>query len=165
MAETGDATPQPRRRLGLRLRKGAHTTPGARRQLTTPLAEENQTKSKNEPDATPRCLPQQLQPKANSTSCRRLGLSRRHCARKELNRKRLEFVEHTPVEAKPGEAAESAWRERKITELEADIETWRRGFAAAVEDLQALSEPRVAKETLLRQLQIPLEMLRYLEED
>ncbi|XP_017020891.1 uncharacterized protein [Drosophila kikkawai] len=53
----------------------------------------------------------------------------------------------------------------KILELQGDIEIWRKGFIASVDDLQAMAEPGLTKRELLTQLGIPLEMLRYLEED
>ncbi|KAH8247258.1 hypothetical protein KR038_001200 [Drosophila bunnanda] len=53
----------------------------------------------------------------------------------------------------------------KILELQGDIEIWRKGFIASVDDLQAMAEPGLTKRDLLSQLGIPLEMLRYLEED
>ncbi|KAH8384236.1 hypothetical protein KR200_008589 [Drosophila serrata] len=53
----------------------------------------------------------------------------------------------------------------KILELQGDIETWRKGFIASMDDLQAMAEPGLTKRELLTQLGIPLEMLRYLEED
>lgn len=169
MADDADATPHPRRRLGLRLRKGAYSTPGVRRLLTqpttTPLTEAGSAQTAAiVPDQTPRTNPQQLKAKANTTNCRRIGLSR---LRKDLSKKRLEFAD-TEVVAKTEETEsprKSEWRERQIAELEADIKTWQNGFVAAMEDLQALTEPRVSMETLLRQLKVPLEMLRYLEED
>lgn len=167
--DAADATPQPRRRLGLRLRKGAYSTPGVRRLVTqptttTPLTEAGTAKAAIVPDQTPPTYPQQLKAKANTTNCRRLGLSR---LRKDLSKKRLEFAD-TEIVAKveqPESPHKSEWRQRQIAELEADIETWRNGFVAAMEDLQSLTEPRASKETLLRQLNVPLEMLRYLEED
>ncbi|EDV91431.1 uncharacterized protein LOC6568546 [Drosophila grimshawi] len=164
MAESANETPQPKRRLGLRLRKGVSTTPGQRRQplQQTPIA----VKSVE----TPRALETPLNVrKANSTSCRRLGLSHK---RKDLSKKKLEFadtaIEHELTKAAqktPAETPINNWRQSKIIELEADIEVWRNGFMAATKDLQDLFEPRATKETLLRQLGIPLEMLQYLDED
>ncbi|KAH8232424.1 hypothetical protein KR032_006130 [Drosophila birchii] len=52
----------------------------------------------------------------------------------------------------------------RILELQGDIEIWRKGFIASVDDLQAMAEPGLTKRDLLTQLGIPLEMLRYLEE-
>ncbi|XP_034489427.1 uncharacterized protein LOC117793251 [Drosophila innubila] len=166
MSGRADVTPQPRRRLGLRLPKGA-TTPGLRRlePLSTPLTEENNRKRETDAVETPRAC--SLKPKANSTNCRRLGLSRR---RTDLSKKRLEFitssdkVEDAATPEDPTKPQKSEWRQRKILELEADIETWKNGFIAAMSDLQALA-PTVPKETLLIQLKIPLEMLKYLDED
>ncbi|KAL7730457.1 hypothetical protein ACLKA6_016680 [Drosophila palustris] len=167
MSERADVTPKPRRRLGLRLPKGA-TTPGLRRQgrpsTPTPLTEVYVREKEAEAVETPRACP--LRPKASSTNCRRLGLSRR---RTELSKKRLEFISATD-KAEQVAAAEhtspekSEWRQRKILELESDIETWKNGFIAALSDLQALA-PTIPKETLLAQLKIPLEMLHYLDED
>ncbi|XP_022211061.2 nucleolar transcription factor 1-B [Drosophila obscura] len=56
-------------------------------------------------------------------------------------------------------------QDSRIPELQADIETWRRGFIATVNDLQAMVDPRPTKKNMLIHLGIPLEMLRYLEED
>ncbi|XP_001357677.5 glutamic acid-rich protein [Drosophila pseudoobscura] len=56
-------------------------------------------------------------------------------------------------------------QDSRIAELQADIETWRRGFIATMNDLQAMVDPRPTKKAVLIQLGIPLEMLRYLEED
>ncbi|XP_016951316.1 uncharacterized protein LOC108025367 [Drosophila biarmipes] len=53
----------------------------------------------------------------------------------------------------------------KITELQGDIEVWHRAFRASVDDLLTMAEPGLSKKELLAQLGIPLEMLRYLEED
>ncbi|XP_037719026.1 uncharacterized protein LOC119553032 [Drosophila subpulchrella] len=53
----------------------------------------------------------------------------------------------------------------KITELQGDIEIWHRAFKASVDDLLTMAEPGLSKKHLLAQLGIPLEMLRYLEED
>lgn len=175
MAETPDVTPRPRRRLGLRLHKRADTTPGIRLQQTLRTATLPSEDEKNEDSVdaveTPRALPVKL--KANSTICRRPGLTRK---RKDLTKKRLEFaiadtIELVPKKPDPKPSEETAnshldnWRQRQILELEADIETWKHGFAAAMDDLQALVVPRVAKKTLLTQLGIPLEMLKYLDED
>ncbi|EDW68035.1 uncharacterized protein Dvir_GJ22765 [Drosophila virilis] len=175
MAETPDVTPRPRRRLGLRLHKRADTTPGIRLQKTqrtaTLLSEDEKNENSADAVETPRALPGKL--KANSTICRRPGLPRK---RKDLTKKRLQFAtadtsELAPKKAdpKPSEATANAhlnnWRQRQILELEADIETWKNGFVAAMDDLQALVVPRVAKKTLLTQLGIPLEMLKYLDQD
>lgn len=169
MSERADLTPQPRRRLGLRLPRGA-TTPGLRRQglqpSTTPLTEDNKPKRDSEALETPRAY--LLKPKASSTNCRRMGLSRH---RKDLSKKRLEFVaptdkiEDAPVSADTIDPQKLEWRQRKILELEADIATWRNGFNAAINDLQTLVTPTIPKETLLTQLRIPLEMLQYLDVD
>jgi len=53
----------------------------------------------------------------------------------------------------------------KITELQGDIQIWHRAFKASVDDLLTMAEPGLSKKDLLAQLGIPLEMLRYLEED
>lgn len=174
MDENTDVTPQPRRRLGLRLIRKANTTPGLRKQITqsaaTPQSKDNKEKSSDAIE-TPRALPLQL--KANSTICRRPGLARK---RKDLTKKRLEFAvaekleerPKTPEREAPAETTKpqlNSWRERQIIELEADIDTWRNGFIAAMDDLQKLVQPRVTKQTLLAQLGIPLEMLKYLDED
>ncbi|KAH8362878.1 hypothetical protein KR084_002253 [Drosophila pseudotakahashii] len=53
----------------------------------------------------------------------------------------------------------------KITELQGDVEIWRRAFIASVDDLLTMAEPGLSKKDLLAQLSIPLEMMRYLEED
>ncbi|XP_064551274.1 uncharacterized protein LOC135437291 [Drosophila montana] len=175
MAETPDVTPRPRRRLGLRLHKRADTTPGIRLQKSqrtaTPLSEDKKNKNSADAVETPRALPVKL--KANSTICRRPGLTRK---RKDLTKKRLEFAITDAIEVvpkkpdqKPSEETSNShpdnWRQRQILELEADIETWKNGFVAAMDDLQALVMPRVPKKTLLTQLGIPLEMVKYLDED
>ncbi|XP_023160472.2 uncharacterized protein LOC111592484 [Drosophila hydei] len=174
MDGTADATPQPRRRLGLRLVRKAHTTPGLRQQIiqqtATPQSQDNKDKYSGAVE-TPRALP--LNVKANSTICRRPGLARK---RKDLTKKRLEFaitekLEDTPKTQEHKSSDEtikpdlSNWRERQIIELESDIDTWRNGFIAAMDDLQKLVQPGVTKQTLLAQLGIPLEMLKYLDED
>ncbi|KAH8280874.1 hypothetical protein KR054_002640 [Drosophila jambulina] len=56
-------------------------------------------------------------------------------------------------------------KSNKILELQGDIEIWRKGFIASIDDLQTMAEPRLTKRELLTQLGIPLEMLRYLEEE
>lgn len=53
----------------------------------------------------------------------------------------------------------------KILELQGDIEIWRKGFIASVEDLLSMVDPKPTKSDLLVQLGIPLEMLRYLEDE
>ncbi|KAH8381293.1 hypothetical protein KR093_002110 [Drosophila rubida] len=163
MADSVDSTPQPKRRLGLRLPKGAKTTPGNRRhgmqQVTTPLIANNSNNVE-----TPRAR-QPQKSKASSTNCRRLGLSRRL---PELSKKRLQFIASNDsckgVDDQTSSQTQN-WRQRKILELEVDIETWKCGFIAAMNDLQALVTEPVSKETLLAQLKLPLELLHYLEED
>ncbi|XP_017968804.1 uncharacterized protein LOC108660055 [Drosophila navojoa] len=172
MDENTNVTPQPRRRLGLRLIRKANTTPGLRQQIKQPAATP-QSKEEKSSDAiaTPRALPLQL--KANSTICRRPGLARK---RKDLTKKRLEFAATEKLEERPKTPEQESstestkpqlntWREREIIELEADIDIWRNGFIAAMDDLQKLVQPRVTKQSLLAQLGIPLEMLKYLDED
>ncbi|XP_034116456.1 uncharacterized protein LOC117576040 [Drosophila albomicans] len=160
---TKDSTPLPRRRLGLRLHKGARTTPGNRfhapQVATTPLSADNTNNSE-----TPRAS-QPAKLKANSTNCRRLGLTRR---RPDLSKKRLEFIvtqDSAAVVEEQTSPQKLEWRQRKILELEADIETWKNGFNAAINDLQALVPNPVTMEKLLTELKLPLELLQYLEED
>ncbi|KAH8312803.1 hypothetical protein KR044_012982 [Drosophila immigrans] len=170
MTDSAASTPLPKRRLGLRLPKGARTTPGirhhARQAATTPLSEDSSNKITTVALETPRAS--QPKPKANSTHCRRIGLSRR---RPELSKKRLEFIA-TKEKCKENPAPDGEilpqkleWRQRKILELEADIATWKCGFVAALNDLQALVSNPVSMETLLTQLKLPLELMQYLEEE
>ncbi|KAH8334709.1 hypothetical protein KR074_004612 [Drosophila pseudoananassae] len=65
----------------------------------------------------------------------------------------------------PKTLAEDVPKASKIVELQGDIEIWRKGFIASVEDLQSMVDPKPTKSDLLVQLGIPLEMLRYLEEE
>ncbi|XP_017091622.2 uncharacterized protein AH6.3 [Drosophila bipectinata] len=61
--------------------------------------------------------------------------------------------------------SEDVPKSSKIVELQGDIEIWRKGFIASVEDLQSMVDPKPTKSDLMVQLGIPLEMLRYLEEE
>ncbi|SPP80085.1 uncharacterized protein LOC117583452 [Drosophila guanche] len=76
---------------------------------------------------------------------------------KEDERKEEEYKEDTVDEEEP--------QDSRIPELQADIVTWRRGFRVTVDALQDMIIPRPTKKNLLIHLRIPLEMLRYLEED
>uniref|UniRef100_A0A6P4FD29 Uncharacterized protein LOC108050891 n=1 Tax=Drosophila rhopaloa TaxID=1041015 RepID=A0A6P4FD29_DRORH len=60
---------------------------------------------------------------------------------------------------------EDSPKSSQITELKGDIEIWRQAFRASVDDLLTMAEPGLSKRDLLTQLGIPLQMLRYLEED
>lgn len=143
--------------------------------LKVPPTKANQAEAGKTPEQTPRTVPQQMKAKTNSTNGRRLGLSR---VRKDVNKKRLDFAETPPAkkpvqQTPPKSQRKSQWRERQIAMLKADIETWRNGFKAALEDLQSLFEPQAAsvvpqaskKAQILQQLKLPLEMLRYLDKE
>ncbi|XP_030370683.1 uncharacterized protein LOC115621233 [Scaptodrosophila lebanonensis] len=189
------ATPQPKRRFGLSMpKRGAMSTPGLRIEDKTrcnegtPLNKPSKAIRCNydheDAEDTPRALPVTLKASTTSSS-HRLGLSR---PRKELRKKRLEFLEQnselveneapkkkrkTEPLALPKALADAdaatltlyQSRQRKILELENDIKVWRRGFNATISDLQALKEPRPTKQDVLGQLGIPLEMLQHLDED
>lgn len=149
-------------------------------ELKVPTTKANQVEAGLKmPDQTPRTAPQQMMAKTNSSNARRLGLPR---VRKDVTKKRLEFTDTPPAkkpvqQTTPKSQRKSQWRERQIALLKADIETWRNGFKAALEDLQSLLEPQVrnvgqvnmvpqvSKKEVLQQLKLPLEMLRYLAEE
>ncbi|EDW84450.1 uncharacterized protein Dwil_GK13132 [Drosophila willistoni] len=151
MEQKSDGTPKPGIRPRLRL---GLSTPGLR----------GHRKENNKGTETPRAT-KTLPLKSRSNSCRRPGLG---LPRKELTKKRLEFVkaeqnmaQETQKDAEPS----STSKDSRTIELEKDIEIWRTGFAASMDDLQASIEPRQSKKSLLIQLGISLDMLSYLEED
>ncbi|XP_068152587.1 uncharacterized protein [Drosophila tropicalis] len=151
MEQNSGGTPKPATRPRLRL---GLSTPGLRRHR----------KENKEETETPRAT-KTLPLKTKSNSCKRPGLG---LPRKELTKKRLEFVkteqniaQETQKDAEPPSTSKNS----RTIELEKDIEIWRTGFAAAMDDLQASIEPRQSKKSLLIQLGISLDMLSYLEED
>ncbi|KAH8382293.1 hypothetical protein KR009_002743 [Drosophila setifemur] len=91
------------------------------------------------------------------------GISKEQAPLKKAAKDRVPPKEDVPEQDQDQD--QESPKSDKILELHADIEIWRKGFIASVEDLQSMVEPRLTKKELLLQLGIPLAMLRYLDED
>ncbi|KAH8310072.1 hypothetical protein KR067_001756 [Drosophila pandora] len=84
---------------------------------------------------------------------------------REESKKTNNEEKESEQEVVPSKTAEDQPKSSKILELQGDIEIWRQGFIASLEDLQSMVDPKPSKSDLLVQLGIPLEMLRYLEDE
>ncbi|XP_017008858.2 uncharacterized protein [Drosophila takahashii] len=191
MSGEANNTPQSGRRPRLGLgRRGCQSTPLMRLQRE----ESSGSTPKNGNQETPRALALSLSARRIGLSKNRTELTKKklefavaqenkeeeheivkRTAKNEIkkpDKKKKDPAEHShkpedeemPQDPQKNRLEESP-QNSKITELQSDVEIWRQAFIASVDDLLAMAEPGLSKQDLLAQLGIPLEMLRYLEEE
>ncbi|KAH8278473.1 hypothetical protein KR018_003849 [Drosophila ironensis] len=191
MSEGCDATPQSARRPRLGLgRRACNSTPLLRLQNKESKESSTETPKNETPNGTPKGFPLSLSARRLGLSKNRTELTKKRLEfpateketqdnkqkadtksdnKKQKRKAEVKVKEPKKIESQervsPKDPDPGSPKTSKIIELQGDIAIWRQGFVASFEDLHSMLEPKPTKRDLLVQLGIPLEMLRYLEED